>query len=173
METLWQDFQFAVRMMRKNPGFTAAAVLCLMLGIGATTGIFTVVNAVLLRPLPYAHPEQLVRVYTEFPTFPNGGLPRFWTSAPEFFDLRRDTHSWASLDAWQTGGTNLGGKSQPVRVTAASVSGRLLESLGVAPVSGRLISAADDVPGAPLASFWRETPILQKKIEWAIEISRI
>ena len=110
MGTFGQDLIFALRMMRKNLGFTAAAVLCLMLGIGATTGIFTVVNAVLLRPLPYAQPEQLVRLYTEFPTFPNGGLPRFWTSAPEFFDLRRDTHSWASLDAWQTGGTNLGGE---------------------------------------------------------------
>ena len=152
MGTFGQDLQFALRMMRKNLGFTAAAVLCLMLGIGATTGIFTVVNAVLLRPLPYAHPEQLVRVYTEFPTFPNGGLPRFWTSAPEFFDLRRDTHSWASLDAWQTGGTNLGGKSEPVRVTGANVSGGLLETLGVAPISGRLISAADDVPGAPLVA---------------------
>ena len=152
MGTFGQDLQFALRMMRKNLGFTAAAVLCLMLGIGATTGIFTVVNAVLLRPLPYAHPEQLVRVYTEFPTFPNGGLPRFWTSAPEFFDLRRDTHSWASLDAWQVGGTNLGGKSEPVRVTAANVSGGLLETLGVAPISGRLISAADDVPGAPLVA---------------------
>ncbi len=92
METLWQDFQFAVRMMRKNLGFTTAAVLCLMLGIGATTGIFTVVNAVLLQPLPYAHPEQLIRIYTEFPTFPDGGLHRFWTSGPEFFDLRRDNH---------------------------------------------------------------------------------
>ena len=152
MGTFGQDLQFALRMMRKNLGFTAAAVLCLMLGIGATTGIFTVVNAVLLRPLPYAHPEQLVRVYTEFPTFPNGGLPRFWTSAPEFFDLRRDTHSWASLDAWQTGGVNLGGKSEPVRVTAANVSGGLLETLGVAPISGRLISAADDVPGAPIVA---------------------
>ncbi len=78
METLLQDFQFAVRMMRKNLGFTTAAVLCLMLGIGATTGIFTVVNAVLLQPLPYSHPEQLIRVYTEFPTFPNGGLHRFF-----------------------------------------------------------------------------------------------
>src|SRR5271156_4983207 len=152
MGTFGRDLQFALRMMRKNLGFTAAAVLCLMLGIGATSGIFTVVNAVLLRPLPYAHPEQLVRVYTEFPTFPNGGLPRFWTSAPEFFDLRRDTHSWASLDAWQVGGTNLGGKSEPVRVTAANVSGSLLETLGVAPVSGRLISAADDVAGAPLVA---------------------
>ncbi len=152
MGTFGQDLQFALRMMRKNLGFTAAAVLCLMLGIGATTGIFTVVNAVLLRPLPYSHPEQLIRVYTEFPTFPNGGLPRFWTSAPEFFDLRRDTHSWASLDAWQTGGMNLGGASQPVRVTAALVSGGMLETLGVAPISGRLISAADDAPGAPIVA---------------------
>src|SRR5215475_836355 len=152
METFWQDIQFAARMMRKNFGLTAAAVLCLMLGIGATTGIFTVVNAVLLRPLPYAHPEQLIRVYTEFPTFPNGGLPRFWSSAPEFLDLRRDTHSWSSLDAWATAGANLGGKTQPVRVTAADVSGGLMKTLGVAPMKGRLISPTDDLPGiAPVA----------------------
>src|ERR1700724_4092336 len=131
MGTFEQDLIFALRMMRKNLGFTAAAVLCLMLGIGATTGIFTVVNAVLLRPLPYLHPEQLVRVYTEFPTFPNGGLHRFWTSGPEFLDLRRDTHSWSSLDLWITGGANLAGKTQPVRVTAAYVSGGLLEKLAV------------------------------------------
>jgi putative ABC transport system permease protein len=152
METLWQDFQFGVRMMRKNLGFTTAAVLCLMLGIGATTGIFTVVNAVLLQPLPYSHPEQLIRVYTEFPTFPNGGLHRFWTSGPEFLDLRRDTHSWASLDAWITGGANLAGKTQPVRVTAAYLSGGLLETLAVAPVAGRLISQTDDVPGAQVVA---------------------
>jgi len=152
METLWQDFQFAVRMMRKNPGFTTAAVLCLMLGIGATTGIFTVVNAVLLHPLPYSHPEQLIRVYTEFPTFPNGGLHRFWTSGPEFLDLRRDTHSWTSLDAWITGGANLAGKTQPVRITAAYVSGGLLETLAVSPIAGRLISQSDDVPGAQVVA---------------------
>ncbi len=152
MQTLWQDFQFAVRMMRKNLGFTTAAVLCLMLGIGATTGIFTVVNAVLLQPLPYAHPERLIRVYTEFPTFPNGGLHRFWTSGPEFLDLRRDTHSWASLDAWITGGANLAGKTQPVRVPAAYLSGGLLETLAVAPFAGRLISQTDDVPGAQVVA---------------------
>ncbi|PYT88663.1 MAG: hypothetical protein DMG36_23730 [Acidobacteria bacterium] len=152
METLWQDFQFAVRMMRKNLAFTTAAVLCLMLGIGATTGIFTVVNAVLLQPLPYSHPGQLVRIYTEFPTFPNGGLRRFWTSGPEFLDLRRDTHSWASLDAWITAGANLAGKTQPVRVTAAYVSGGLLETLGVARVAGRLISPSDDAPGAQVVA---------------------
>jgi predicted permease len=162
VQTLLQDIQFALRMMRKNLGFTIAAVLCLMLGIGATTGIFTVVNAVLLQPLPYAHPEQLVRVYTEFPTFPNGGLHRFWTSGPEFLDLRRDAHSWASLDAWVSGGVNLAGTTQPVRVTAAYVSGGLLESLAVTPIKGRLISPADDVPGVPMVAdisygIWQST----------------
>src|SRR5438046_2011238 len=152
METLLQDFQFAVRMMRKNLGFTTAAVLCLMLGIGATTGIFTVVNAVLLQPLPYSHPEQLIRVYIECPTFPNGGLHRFWTSGPEFQDLRRDTHSWTSLDAWITGGANLAGKTQPVRITVAYVSGGLLETLAVSPIAGRLISQSDDVPGAQVVA---------------------
>jgi predicted permease len=144
-----EDTVFALRMMRKNPGFTMAAVICLMLGIGATTGIFTVVNAVLLQPLPYSHPERLVRIYTEFPTFPNGGLHRFWSSGPEFLDLRRDAHSWATLDAWIEGGANLAGKTQPVRVTAAAVSGTLLETLGVDSIKGRLIGAADDVKGAP------------------------
>src|SRR5580704_16605163 len=152
MGTVRQDVQFALRMMRKNLGFTTAAVLCLMLGIGATTGICTVVNAVLLQPLPYSHPEQLVRVYTEFPTFPNGGLHRFWISGPEFIDLKRDTRSWASLDAWVTGGANLAGKTQPVRVTAAYLSSGLLETLGVAPVMGRLIGQSDDVPGAAVVA---------------------
>ena len=152
MGTLRQDVQFALRMMRKNLAFTTAAVLCLMLGIGATTGIFTVVNAVLLHPLPYSHPDDLVRVYTEFPTFPNGGLHRFWTSAPEFFDLKRDTHSWATFDAWITGGANLAGKAQPVRVNGAYVSGGLLETLGVAPMQGRLIAASDDIPGAAVVA---------------------
>lgn len=149
MGTFRQDLVFALRMMRKNLGFTAAAVICLMLGIGATTGIFTVVNAVLLQPLPYSHPERLARVYTEFPTFPNGGLHRFWSSGPEFLDLRRDTHSWATLDAWIEGGANLAGRTQPVRVTAAYVSGTLLETLGVGPIRGRLIAPSDDVKGAP------------------------
>jgi predicted permease len=140
--------RFAFRMLRKNPGFTLAAVLCLMLGIGATTGIFSVVNAVLLRPLPYAHPDQLVRVYTEFPNFPNGGLRRFWSSPPEFLDLRRDAHLWQTLDAWATSFSNVAGQTQPVRLNTAFVSGTLLESLGVPPIMGRLISPSDDVHGA-------------------------
>jgi putative ABC transport system permease protein len=149
MDNLWLDLRHAVRMLLKNPGFAAAAILCLMLGIGATTGIFSVVNAVLLRPLGYKQPERLVRIYTEFPTFPNGGLHRFWTSGPEYFDLRRDLKSWESIDLWANTGVNIAGIAQPARVTASFVSGGLLNSLGVSPAMGRLISPADDDPTAP------------------------
>ena len=71
------DLKFALRQLARKPGFTAIVVITLALGIGATTVIFSVVNAALLRPLPFKNPEQLVRLYTEFPTFPNGGLRRF------------------------------------------------------------------------------------------------
>jgi len=150
MDNLWLDLRHAVRMLLKNPGFAAAAVLCLTLGIGATTGIFSVVNAVLLRPLGYKQPGRLVRIYTEFPTFPNGGLGRFWTSAPEFLDLRRDLKSWESIDAWANTGANIAGITQPARVTASYISGGLLNSLGVSPMMGRLIMPADDEPTAPI-----------------------
>src|SRR5258708_2162724 len=95
-----RNLKFALRQLIKNSGFTSAAVLCLALGIGATTGIFSVVNAVLLRPLPYARPDELVRIYTEFPTFPNGGLRRFPFSQPEYLDLRRDAKSWEAIEGW-------------------------------------------------------------------------
>jgi len=152
MQTLISDLRHAVRMFLKNPGFAATAILCLTLGIGATTGIFSVVDAVLLRPLGYERPDRLVRIYTEFPTFPNGGLHRFWTSGPEFFDLRRDLKSWDSIDAWINTGSNIAGIAQPARVTSSFVSGGLLNSLGVSPIMGRLITAADDVPGAPVTA---------------------
>jgi putative ABC transport system permease protein len=150
MPDFLQDVRFGVRMLASRPGFTTAAALCLALGIGATTAIFSVVNAVVLRPLPYAQPERLVRIYTEFPTFPNGGLRRFWTSGPEYFDMKRDLRSWETIDAWNIGGVNLGAEPQPVRVTAALITGNLLPTLRVQPVKGRTVLPGDDKPGAPL-----------------------
>lgn len=149
MIRIWQDIRFGLRSWRSTPGFTITAILCLALGIGATTAIFSVVNAVLVRPLPYKTPDRLARIYTEFPTFPNGGLPRFWVSGPEFLDLRRDTRSWEAIDAWRSGGFNIIGATQPVRVTGSIVSGSLLNSLGISPILGRLITPADDSPNAP------------------------
>ena len=149
MSTFFKDLRYAARMLAKSPGFTAAAVICLALGIGATSAIFSVVHAVLLRPLGYRDPGQLIRLYTEFPKFPNGGLRRFWTSPPEYDELKHDLSSWESLDAWTTGGVNLAGAADPIRVTSAGVTGGLFPSLGVSPEFGRAITPQDDIPGAP------------------------
>jgi putative ABC transport system permease protein len=146
MQSLLHDLRYGLRILARNPGFAVAAIICLALGIGATTAIFSVVNAVLLRPLPYVQPQRLVKVYSEFPKFPGGGLKRFWVSAPEYLDLKRDTKSWESVDAWVNGGANLTGQAQPVRATASFITGGLLKSLGVSPILGRIITPEDDDP---------------------------
>jgi predicted permease len=148
-EATLRDLRFAFRQLVKNPGFTVVAVLTLALGIGACVAIFSVFNAVMLRPLPYPDPDRLVRLYTEFPDFPNGGLRRFSFSVPEYLDLRAEAKSWESLDAWISVGVNVGGKDQPVRVTGASVTGSLFRSIGATPMLGRAITPEDDVPGGP------------------------
>ncbi|HTH47045.1 MAG TPA: ABC transporter permease, partial [Candidatus Limnocylindria bacterium] len=146
------DLKFALRQLLKNPGFTAVAVLTLALGIGATTAIFSVANTALLRPLPYAKPEQLVRLYTEFPGIPNDGGRRFAFSHPEFLDLRRETKSWSALELWAMGEATLAGEADPIRAPGAGVTGGMLPMLGVAPFMGRLLSPEDDQPGAPKAA---------------------
>lgn len=148
MQTLLNDLRYGLRILVRNPGFAVAAVICLGLGIGATTAIFSVVNAVLLRPLPYVQPQRLVKIYSEFGSFPGGGLRRFWVSPPEYLDLKRETKSWESLDGWVNGGANLTGQSQPVRATASFITGGLLKSLGVPATLGRTITPEDDDPKA-------------------------
>src|ERR1051325_10386128 len=149
MGSLSQNFRYRLRMLAKNPGFAAAAVVCLALGIGATTAIFSVVHAVLLRQLPYQRADRMVRLFTEFPTFPNGGLKHFWVSPPEYFDLKKDLKSYADIQGWVNQGVNLAGADQPVRATAGYVTGGLLQMLGVAPVRGRVLSADEDRPNSP------------------------
>jgi putative ABC transport system permease protein len=119
--------------------------------MGATTAVFTVVDAVVFRPLAYEHPERLVRIYTEFPTFPNGGLLRFAVSPPEFAEMRQTLRSYDYVDAWQVGAVNLITAKEPIRVTATLVSGTLFDSLGISPQQGRWINGDDDREGAPLA----------------------
>lgn len=146
---MMNDFRFALRQLLKNPGFTAVAMLTLALGIGAATAIFSVVHAVLLRPLPYREPARLVRIYTEFPGFPNGGLRRFAASTPEYFELKRETKSWESLSAWNGGGVNVGSDTHPQRSRGAAVTGDLLGALGAVPLMGRILTPEDDQPGGP------------------------
>src|SRR4029450_12409743 len=110
--------RFALRMLRKNIGFTAVAILTLALGIGANTAIFSVVNGVLLRPLPFREPDRLIRVYSEFPTMQ---LRKFWLSPPELLDIQKEAKSWEAIGAWAPGGQNIGTESEPLRVTTAVV----------------------------------------------------
>jgi len=143
-----QDAKYGLRTMAKNPSFTAVAVLTLGLAIGANTAIFSVVNAVLLQPLPYKNPEQLVRIYSQFPTMK---FDRFWLSRPEYFELRKDGKSYSDVAGWVVGTAALGGIERPVRVPAAYTSASLGPLLGVAPYLGRYFSPDEDTPGDPRA----------------------
>jgi putative ABC transport system permease protein len=145
------DLKFALRSLLKTPGFTLLAAFTLAIGIGATTAMFSLVNAVLLRPLPYAEPARLARIYTEIQT-PDGVQPRFMAATNEFSELRRNSQSWASLDAWRASAANVSTGSQPLRVNAAAVTGGLIETLGVQPALGRLLVPQDDELGGPLVA---------------------
>jgi predicted permease len=138
----------AIRSLLRTPTFTVASLICLALGIGATTAIFSIVDAVILRPLPYRDSSRLVRLYTEFPTFPNGGLHKFWVSEPEVFDLKHSAKSFDSIGAWYTTSANIAGVTQPLRVTTTYVTSDLPKLLEAKPLMGHLITKEDDVPGA-------------------------
>ncbi|MGC2658692.1 MAG: ABC transporter permease [Bryobacteraceae bacterium] len=144
-----QTVRYAIRSLGRTLSFTIAALLCLALGIGATSAIFSIVNAVVLRPLQYPDSSRLVRIYTEFPNFPNGGLHKFWVSDSEVFDLQKSAKSFDLIGAWATTGVNLAGRDQPTRITASFISAELPQMLGVQPLMGRLINSQDDTPGAP------------------------
>jgi putative ABC transport system permease protein len=146
MQTFLQDLKYALRMLKKNPAFTTVAILTLAVGIGANSAIFSVVNSVLLRPLPYRQPGQLVRVYSEFPTMQ---LQKFWLSAPELLDIQREAKSWEAIGAWAPGGQNVGTESEPLRVTSAAITRSLIDVLGVQPERGRNFTEEEDRNGGP------------------------
>jgi putative ABC transport system permease protein len=149
MGSLWLDIRYALRMMVKTPALTAVLAITLSLGIGASTTIFSVVNSIVLQPLPYERPEQLVRIYTEFHS--QLKLERFWVSPPEYYELSKACRSCASVAAWRDGTASLAGGDRPVRVQAASVTHTLLPLLGVRPQLGRWFDEAEDRPGDPTA----------------------
>ncbi|HEX6323538.1 MAG TPA: ABC transporter permease [Vicinamibacterales bacterium] len=144
MDTVLQDVRYAIRALAKAPGFAAITILTLALGIGANTAIFSVVNAVVLRPLPYPQPERLVFVTTQFPTL---GFDQFWMSMPEFLEYRQWSTSYSSMGAYTVGASNLGAE-QPMRPVRAIVTDDLMPTLGVAPVRGRGFTKEDTLPGA-------------------------
>jgi putative ABC transport system permease protein len=146
MRTLIQDLLFAFRQMGRRPAFTAVVVLTMALGIGANAAIFSVLDAILLRPLPYNHPEQLIKLWSRLGGI---GLPndKNYVSAPEFHDFQQLNHSFSDLAAMGIGSINLGVKGSPQRVVGASVSPSLFPMLGVQPLIGRTFLKEEAQPG--------------------------
>jgi putative ABC transport system permease protein len=134
------DLRFGLRLLRNDPRFAALAILALALGIGATTAVFTVVDSILLRPLPYKDPDRLV-VALQGST---GSSP---VSPADFFDYKREARSFERLSVAQAWGATIGGGERPLRVDGLTVSGDLFDLLGVAPALGRTLVEADDRPG--------------------------
>jgi putative ABC transport system permease protein len=139
---LWQDLRFGARMLLKQPGFSLIAVFTLALGIGANTAIFSVVNALLLRPLPYPQPEQLVKVFRTPPDPAKGMLPSIW-SYPRFEMLRDQNRSFAAVVGFNQSPYNLTGTDAPERLQVEMVSDGYFPLLGVNAIVGRSFTAED------------------------------
>ncbi|HEY0367922.1 MAG TPA: ABC transporter permease, partial [Pyrinomonadaceae bacterium] len=145
MDLLIKDIRYGIRGLLKRPGFTVIALITLALGIGANTAIFSVVNAVLLRPLPFQNPEQLVIVW-EDATFV--GFPHNTPAPANYVDWKTQNQSFADMAASHETSFNLTGDGEPERVTAYAVTGNFFPLLGVQPLLGRSFLAEEDRPGA-------------------------
>jgi len=146
LNSLWQDVRCGLRMLGKNPGFTAIVVITLALGIGANTAIFSVVYAALLRPLPYSHPESLSTL-TEVRSQSDGA---FWDSSyPDYLDWTRQSKAFQSLAGFSGDGFTFAGTGEPQLIIAAQASTNFFSTLGVAPYLGRDFAANDQVPDNP------------------------
>ncbi len=145
MNRIWQDLRFGIRQLRKWPGFAAVAILTLALGIGANTAVFSIVDTVLLRPLPYRDPQQLALVSE---TESQGGHEELGVAAQEYLDYRDQNRSFSSVAAFESAGFNLTGEGLPLRVNAARMSASAFQTLGVAPMIGRAFSPAEDRTGS-------------------------
>jgi putative ABC transport system permease protein len=149
IETTLQDVRYGLRQLRRNPGFTAVAVITLALGIGATTAIFTVFNAVLLRPLPYAHPNELV--YVEGKLGAAGDLNPF-TYSGEYMAWRDQSRTLSTVAAYMFSWANLTGRGEAERLTMGLASASFFRLLAVRPVVGRIFLPEEDRPGAPIVT---------------------
>ena len=143
-DELFQDVRFGIRILRKSPGFTAVAVLTLALGIGANTAIFSVVDAVLLSPLPYAHPERLVLVKT---LLPHIGPQSFDVSGPDIPHIQKLNHVFDGVGGFRVWTYEFSGQGEPQRVTADRISSSLFDVLGVQPIVGRVFTTDEEQAG--------------------------
>src|SRR5271155_119273 len=144
MGTLTQNFKYALRRLKNNPGFTIVAVLTLALGIGANSAMFSIVNAVLLRPLPYRDPQRLVLLSEHWPQF-----PRLSLSYLNYRDWRDQSHSFEAVAAVRNNVMTMTGISEAERFPTQNVTANLFDMLGVKPELGRVFSEAEDKPGGP------------------------
>ena len=144
MSTLLQDLRYAIRTLAKQPAFTLVALVTLALGIGANTAIFGIVNAVLLRPLPYHEPGRVVLLWSHWTNW-----TKTWVSEPELADYQQQARSLEHVAAFSSTSFNLTGGpgSEPVRVLAAQVQSGMFAALGAAPIAGRVFTADEDRPG--------------------------
>src|SRR5262249_32548960 len=134
IEDLWQDLRYGARMLVKNPAFSITAISILAIGIGANTAIFSVVYAVILRPLPFAEPERLAMIMEDLPA---QGVPDCADSVPDFLEWRNRNRVFAQLEAFSTDSYDISSDGDPERIAGAEVSVELFPFLGVAPVQGR------------------------------------
>jgi predicted permease len=154
-ETLWQDIRFGLRMLRKSPGFSAIAVFTLALGIGANTAIFSIVNGVLLNPLPFPHADRLVILHESKPNFERGSI-----SYPNFKDWRDNNHTFSSMATSRGYSFALTGMGAAEQVDGQFITSGVFETLGVRPLMGRTFKRDEEQPGAtPVAliseGLWR------------------
>jgi predicted permease len=143
MEILWQDVRYGFRMLVKTPGFTLIAILTLMLGIGVNTALFSVVNGVLLNPLPYPQPEQLIAVYSRTAYFQHSSV-----SYPNFLDWQKENHSFEYLAGRRNESFNLTGTGAAERLRGGMVSAEFFNVLGIQPLMGRAFTREEDRAGA-------------------------
>jgi len=154
LETILQDARYALRMLRKNPGFTAVAVLTLALGIGANTAIFSVVYAVLLKPLPYAKSEQLFNV---FEAQPQAGVPGTGWSYANFAEFREQNGVFSEMAGSQFHQLTLTGRGEPSVVNTSVVTPELFSLFEERPIAGRVFTSEEGKPGAPPVAILSET----------------
>ena len=147
MRDLWQDVRYGLRVLARNAGFTAIAVVTLALGIGANTALFSVVNGVLLNPLPFPKPEQLVAVYAKTEQFEQSSVTYL-----NYLDWQKQNHSFSYFGSFRSDDYNLTGVGEPERLHAHMISAEFLPAYGITPMLGRNITAEEDrAGGAPVA----------------------